>query len=218
MRLKDHYKTLGISPAADAQEVKKAFRALAVKYHPDKNPDNAFAEAHFKEVQEAYATLSHTGKRRAYDEDLWLSGQGSRIKNNEAVTPQWLLKESLRLSKHMATVDTHRMNHQSLRDYILLILSDSHMGVLQTYKEPEVNRQIVMAILTAVKWLEIEYLPAITDRLTTLAGDEPALQLTIQTALAERTRQAGWDKALPIVAIVITLLLCVCMYFFAHRY
>ena len=63
----DYYETLGVSRDASADEMKKAYRKLAVKYHPDKNPDDATAEAKFKEISEAYDVLKDDEKRAAYD-------------------------------------------------------------------------------------------------------------------------------------------------------
>jgi len=65
---KDYYAILGVSKTADANEIKKAFRKLARKYHPDVNPDNKAAEAKFKEVSEAYEVLSDKEKRTKYDQ------------------------------------------------------------------------------------------------------------------------------------------------------
>lgn len=65
---RDYYEVLGIGKNADDAEIKKAYRALAKKYHPDVNPGNAEAEAKFKEASEAYAVLSDPDKRRQYDQ------------------------------------------------------------------------------------------------------------------------------------------------------
>jgi molecular chaperone DnaJ len=64
---RDYYEVLGVERDASGEEIKKAYRALAFKYHPDRNPDDADAEGHFKEATEAYEILSHEEKRRVYD-------------------------------------------------------------------------------------------------------------------------------------------------------
>jgi len=64
---KDYYKILGVSRAASADEIKKAFRKQAMKYHPDKNKGDKQAEERFKEINEAYAVLSDPEKRKQYD-------------------------------------------------------------------------------------------------------------------------------------------------------
>lgn len=63
----DYYKTLGVDKKTTAEEIKKAYRKLALKYHPDKNPGNKEAEEKFKKISEAYAVLSDPGKRQEYD-------------------------------------------------------------------------------------------------------------------------------------------------------
>ncbi|MBE9222732.1 DnaJ domain-containing protein [Cyanobacterium stanieri LEGE 03274] len=65
---KDYYSVLGINKSATADEIKKAFRKLAVKYHPDRNPDNKQAEEKFKEISEAYEVLGDADKRKKYDQ------------------------------------------------------------------------------------------------------------------------------------------------------
>ncbi len=68
MAKRDYYETLGVTRDADAAELKKSYRKLAMKYHPDRNPDDAEAEAMFKELSEAYGVLSDEQKRSAYDQ------------------------------------------------------------------------------------------------------------------------------------------------------
>lgn len=74
---KDYYAVLGVSKEASADEIKKAYRALARKYHPDKNPGDTAAENRFKEVSEANDVLSDDGKRREYDEARALFSSGA---------------------------------------------------------------------------------------------------------------------------------------------
>jgi len=63
----DYYKVLGVAKTATPEEIKKAYRKLALKYHPDKNQGDKAAEAKFKEISEAYAVLSDRNKREQYD-------------------------------------------------------------------------------------------------------------------------------------------------------
>jgi curved DNA-binding protein len=65
---KDYYAILGVSKTADASDIKRSFRKLARKYHPDVNPNNKAAEAKFKEISEAYEVLSDADKRKKYDQ------------------------------------------------------------------------------------------------------------------------------------------------------
>ena len=64
---RDYYEVLGVSREASAQEIKSAYRKLAVKFHPDRNQNDPEAEDKFKEAAEAYAVLSDEGKRARYD-------------------------------------------------------------------------------------------------------------------------------------------------------
>lgn len=99
MEYKDYYKILGVSRTASGDEIKKAYRKLARKYHPDVNPGDKQAEARFKEINEAYEVLSDASKRRKYDtlgpnwsEQFGTSGtytrpSGARARGNAGTTP-----------------------------------------------------------------------------------------------------------------------------------
>ena len=68
MSKRDYYEVLGVERGAGQDEIKKAYRRLAMKYHPDRNLDDAAAQEHFKEAKEAYEILKDPSKRAAYDQ------------------------------------------------------------------------------------------------------------------------------------------------------
>ncbi|MBU2863440.1 molecular chaperone DnaJ [Reinekea marina] len=78
MSKRDYYEVLGLSKGADEKEIKKAYRRMAMKFHPDRNPDDKEADGKFKEVNEAYEVLSDSQKRQAYDQfgHAGVDGQG----------------------------------------------------------------------------------------------------------------------------------------------
>lgn len=85
MTYKDYYKILEVDKKATADEIKKSYRKLAIKYHPDKNQDNKNAEEKFKEVNEANEVLSDVEKRKKYDElgENWNQFGNESAKNND---------------------------------------------------------------------------------------------------------------------------------------
>ncbi|MCW3121715.1 MAG: hypothetical protein JWQ38_1207 [Flavipsychrobacter sp.] len=214
--MKDYYKILGVKPSATQQEIKKAYRALAFKYHPDKNPESSLAEAAFKEIQEAYATLSVQQKREKYDDERWLSGMGSKTQYKEAITPQWLISICKQLNESLAVMDTHRMSQGALQAYILLILTDAHIGILQQHNDLSTNRIIINEILKATVKLEVSYLTDITHRLLILAKDDNDMMLAIYSYGEERAKENRNERLRPYIILLITLLLCLFMYLFGN--
>jgi molecular chaperone DnaJ len=77
MAKRDYYEVLGVGKGASNDEIKRAYRRMAMKYHPDKNPGDKGAEAKFKECAEAYEVLSDAEKRRRYDQ---FGHEGLRIR------------------------------------------------------------------------------------------------------------------------------------------
>lgn len=78
MSAKDYYYFLGVNQNATEEEIKKAYRKLSLKYHPDKNDNDDFFEARFREVQEAYDILSDTEKRKYYDQSFGFEHRNTR--------------------------------------------------------------------------------------------------------------------------------------------
>lgn len=91
MEYKDYYQILGVERDADGKDIKRAFRKLARQYHPDVNPDDAGAEEHFKEINEAYEVLSDVEKRQKYDQlgTAWHDWDGRGGQPNDFDWSRW---------------------------------------------------------------------------------------------------------------------------------
>lgn len=106
----DYYATLGISKSASKEEITKSYKSLSKKYHPDKNPGNTVAEDKFKDISEAYSTLTDKKKRRKYDSKMSFSFDFHRYghafgESNATDFSQPVKKESPRGDDLKATVD-----------------------------------------------------------------------------------------------------------------
>ena len=94
---RDYYEVLGVSKTATDAEIKKAFRVLAKKYHPDMNPGDKEAEAKFKEAQEAYAVLSDAEKRKQYDQLVMQHLMVVPAEQADLISPVWIWEISLEI-------------------------------------------------------------------------------------------------------------------------
>lgn len=207
MELKDYYRILGIAQGASSAEIKDAFRNLAKKYHPDVAQDNPFATTHFKELREAYECLSHPARRAAYDEERWLRGMSQRSRHPRSLSPDWILQEARRLRKHMAGIDSYRMNHEALRDYVQALLSPEHMSVLRDARE--YRELIANELLASLIRMRYEYAGAMRPELMMLTEGLPDQQARIEDWLKKRKLAAREIWLLPLLVFVVVVAFCV---------
>ena len=125
---RDYYEVLGVSRNADAGTIKKAYRKLAKKYHPDTNPGDKQAEKSFKEVTEAYTILSDPEKKRLYDQFGHSAFDGSGAGQNPHGNPFEMQEEAIR-----STI---------LRAEIWTILSEICFIILITADSPAVSKTV----------------------------------------------------------------------------
>lgn len=214
-QLKDYYKILELNDTATDEEVKKAYRKLAKQYHPDTNIDSTQPDSLFHDIQEAYNVLSNIAARQRYDQERWLSGMAKRAAEQQAVTPQWILQESIKLQTHMSSIDVYRMSHYALRTYVTELLDDDNIKLLQEESEPSINESIVLMILESTKLLKYYDMLVVAERLELISDN--STQLMINVKLAQRKRDWKRAKQLPYIIIFITFIITVCMFLWARK-
>lgn len=212
---KDYYRILEVSPLADAAAIRKAYRHLAHRYHPDKNPDNSFSEARFREVKEAYEVLRQESLRANYDEWRWLTGRAYR-KARQMPTPQWLIAQVNALSVQVSQLAPYEIEQRLLYDYLRFLLSDAHSAVLAAGSGEE-REEFLNGLATVLPKLRPDYLPEVLERTMLLCGESGSCRmqlLQLQQALKQETR---WQQWKPLVLLAIVLLLLLIMYVWTGR-
>ena len=210
--LKDYYQILQIQPHSTLAEIKQAFRRLALIYHPDKNPNNKYAEAQFNEIKEAYEVLTNPVKKENYLQQRWYNQSIGKRRTTETVTPVSILKLVLELEQYVSRLDVHRMNKEGIFDYIDELLSTSTIENLKQFNEPEIKKQIITSTLSAMQPLPMRFLGKLPERLRALADDETSLH-QIKNFLKNRKRVFLWERYKVAVIILFTFFICLLIYF-----
>ena len=210
--LKDYYQILQIQPHSTLAEIKQAFRRLALIYHPDKNPNDKYAEIQFNEIKEAYEVLTNPVKKENYLQQRWYNQSIGKRRTAKTITPVSILKIVLELEQYVSRLDVHRMNREGLSGYIDELLSTGTIENLKQFNEPEINKQIITSTLSAMQPLSMRFLGKLPERLGTLADDETSM-LQIKNFLKNRKRAFLWEQYKVALIILFTIFICMIIYF-----
>ena len=187
MALKDYYEILEITPRATDAAIKKAFRKLAMRYHPDRNIGNPFANHHFREIKEAYEVLSNPVRRSEYNHKRWQNGFSSMPVNAfREVSPELLLHQARQIEKYVSSLDVFRMNHDALEKQLHQLLNEHHVTMLTDREQHAVNREIVESVLTSIQPLSYSYLSTLAAKLVRIAGTDNLLLVSIHKSIQKK--------------------------------
>lgn len=206
MTSKDYYRILGVRSAASPEEIKKSYRRLAIKYHPDKNPGDILAEATFKEIAEAYDVLSDDRKRESYHYKHFYTHD---YKHPEPeATPQSILNDTIQLKKLVEKADVFRLNQDALFFQLQQILTEDNLLLLQNENKTSINSQTLEAVLFISKPLNYNFVEEIEDKLMFLADDDTYLENKVNNFLNQQRRKDKWSRYKTVVAIAVAIILC----------
>jgi curved DNA-binding protein CbpA len=208
MNHKDYYSILKLEPSATLPEIKKAYRKLALQFHPDKNQYDPYAAVQFSEIKEAYEVLTNPTKKEYYLQQRWYDQSIGKRKKQDIIIPVTILKLALELEKYVSTLDIFRMDKEGLQQYMLEILSDSNIETLEKFNETETNKQIIIIILKAMRPLPQSYTMPVIAQLKKLAGEDESARAAV-IAFTQKTAQKRLkEKYSLIIIITVTLILC----------
>ncbi len=213
MQLKDYYTILELLPSASSEEIKKAYRRLAHRYHPDKKNNDPYAAAQFSDIKEAYETLSNPAKKDYYLQQRWYAlSIGKKIKQ-ETKTPVTILKQMLELDKYVSKLDIHRMYHEGLFNHINAILSDENISTLTYFNEPGINNEIIHTALKSSHALPYHYVAPLTGQLKKLAASDELINRKIDRFMRQHKQINYWEKRKIWVVLFIVLLISLVIFF-----
>ena len=217
MLLKDYYSILEVTPTATEQEIKKSFRRLVLRFHPDKNAGDALAETRFREIREAYEILSDTRQREEYNYKRWYNRSLGKSFQAAPLTPQGILKECERLYNYIQAMTSSRVDYDALSYHIRnQLLSGANTRLLQQVNDTAANRAIIRTIIGCCHSLPWRYIEPIGALLSGVAGSDPSLQGDVKAFIATHYAGNRWNKYRIILVILVTALLCGLIYLVGH--
>jgi len=216
MSSKDYYQLLGVKPNASPEEIKRSYRKLALKYHPDKNPGDPLAEAVFKEIAEAYDVLSDEKRREDYHYKRSYA-YDYKYATALVVTPQTILNDAIKLRKLVEKADPFRMNRDALLFQLQQILSAENLLLLSNEKQININNAIVAALLIASKPLQYTYSEIIAEQLYVLSNDNTSLEKEITEFLNAQRKKETWRRYKVVMALLAAIILCLIIFLINKR-
>ncbi|MFP9113291.1 J domain-containing protein [Flavobacterium sp. RHBU_3] len=167
--MKDYYHILGVDPHCPQAEIKKAYRQLAVKHHPDKNPGDKKSEERFKLIAEAYVVLNDVAARNEYDYNRGYKSvyKGRGTLSGKPSPIQYLLQ--IKAIKNRVLTNGGQVNRQELFNLINSLLSDENISHLLAERDSTTNNLIVDEVLTCCIFLHEPLKSDVYTRLEKLA-------------------------------------------------
>jgi len=208
---KDYYKILDVKPTAEASAIKKNYRRLAMRYHPDRNQGDALAAEVFSDIAEAYSILSDPAERRKYNEKKFNIFESGRY-YTAVITQASIIADINKLQQTIATLDPYRLNRDALYVSICRIVSEDVIAFLKKEQDKTFNRLFIERIIQCSKLLTLQYIDKISPALFDIAGDDETARSHIHLLIQTTRRSNTWNRYKAVVVIVIALALCLLVF------
>jgi molecular chaperone DnaJ len=215
MQPKDYYKILNVPPTAGTDEIRKSFRNLALKYHPDRNNGDRYKEAMFREVQEAWETLSDKKSREEYNYKRWYTRSLGKHLREEAITPLQIQAEAGKLVNYVSSINNSHIDYDLLSKRIRNILSTENIEILLQFNEAGTNEKIIGLLLRSCDPLPARYVEPICLLMVKIAGANNSLLTDIKNYSENRFSREYWQKRKGWLVLLCTILICWLMYVYA---
>ena len=209
MQSKDYYNILHVLPTATGEEIKKAYRKLALQYHPDVTNHTDVSSDIFIDIKEAYEVLSDTKKRQAYHYKRFYKN----YQQQASITPEMVMQQTINLAALIVVLDPHRIDYDKLSNQIMQMLDVPIIRILQADKQLIIREKIITNILKSTILLTYQMALPIHEVLLLLATDNELQTNTIHKQTHYLKQLHFWHKYKLLVAFFVAIILCIGFYF-----
>lgn len=207
MPVKDYYATLRIPPGADALIIKKAFRSLAMAYHPDKRGENAENEHYFREIKEAYGVLSDPQLREEYLYQRWLEKSlGHQL--DTFIQPGQILQLFIKAEQYIATTDGFRTDKMILFNQVFNLFSIARLEAILSENDPAMETTTVQLAIRMSAYLTLEGCLFMKDHFKKILEKHPHETKDWEKLLTKKKKEQRMEQLKIPLVLALTLLIC----------
>ncbi len=207
MPLKDYYAILKVPPGADAAVVKRAFRTLAMEYHPDKCNGNQLDEHYYREIQEAYLVLSDPQKKEEYLYQRWLEKLLGHALDH-ALRAEQILQLFIKADQYIAGTDHFRMDTIVLLNHLKELFSDDRMETLMVEGDVQIKTAALQMALRIAWRLDLTGVEWLYQQFGRILEEHPAEQLAWQRLLRKKQLEMKMKRLTMPLVFVLTMIIC----------
>ena len=212
MATKDYYQILELEAGADKSSIKKAYRKLAMLYHPDKQDQLDSNSSYFQEIQEAYETLSDAYKREQYLQGRWL--EQALGKNAEGfLSASEIIKLTIKTEQYLSGVDKFKLDSYILLNYLLVIFNLTRINTILSEKNKAVENIFIEHLMLISKHLSSEGELELKERLKIILGNNDKLNQAWLFQITKKRKSELLDRLTIPIVLILVLIICIVIYF-----
>jgi DnaJ-class molecular chaperone len=212
MPVKDYYATLRIPQGADALSIKKAFRTLAMEYHPDKRGENAENDHYFREIKEAYGVLSDPQLREEYHYQRWLEkSMGHQL--DTFIQPAQILQLFIKAEQYISTTDGFKTDKTILFNHVFKLFSHARLEAIFSENNPTMEATTLQMALQMSSNLNLEGCLFMADHFKKMLKNHPLEVKAWEKLLRKKKQEQRMDQLKIPLVLVLTLLICFLIFF-----
>jgi len=207
MPVKDYYATLRIPEGADATSIKKAFRTLAMEYHPDKRGGNPENDHYFREIKEAYGVLADPQLREEYLYQRWLEkSMGHQL--DTLLRADQILQLFIKAEQYISTTDGFRTDKMTLFNQIVNLFSHARLEAILSENNPAMESATLQLANRMSAHLNLEGSQFMADHFEKMLEKHPQEAKAWEKLLRKKKQEQRMERLKVPLVLVLTLLIC----------